>query len=285
LIDDIPEGDDFIAVECGYFNALALRSNGSVVAWGPADGGPHDYGQVTEAPSGNDFVAIAAGAYFSMAIEDADHDGMGSLVGWGGAEEHGQLPTPGGDDFVQISVGEGHCLALREDGTLEAWGYNAHGQGEVPSGICNRFTDIEAEGYHNLVLGQCEWKLLASDGGADDYFGRAVAVSGDTAILGAPRKDDNGSDSGAAYVFRFDGASWVEEAKLLASDGEPGDQFGTAVAVCGDTVAVSAVADDDNGTAAGAVYVFRHDGFNWIKEAKLLASDGAAVISSAGRTP
>ncbi|MCH7869607.1 MAG: FG-GAP repeat protein, partial [Myxococcales bacterium] len=61
--------------------------------------------------------------------------------------------------------------------------------------------------------------LMASDAAADDRFGAAVSISGDTALIGAYLDDDNGSDSGSAYVFRFDGTTWVEEAKLTPSDG------------------------------------------------------------------
>ena len=60
-----------------------------------------------------------------------------------------------------------------------------------------------------------------SDGAEFDFFGVLVSVSGDTAVIGAWRDDDNGSDSGSVYVFRFDGSGWVQEAKILPSDGEP----------------------------------------------------------------
>ncbi len=119
-------------------------------------------------------------------------------------------------------------------------------------------------------------KLLASDGAAGDHFGFSVAVSGDTILIGAYRDDDNGFDSGSAYVFHYDGAQWVEQAKLLASDGASQDKFGEAVAVSGDTAVIGAPGDDDNGPDSGAVYVCRHDGVDWSEEAKLVASDGAA---------
>ena len=64
-----------------------------------------------------------------------------------------------------------------------------------------------------------ETKLLPSDGAADDWFGYAVSVSGDVALVGAVEDDDNGVDSGSAYVFRWNGSNWVQEQKLLASDG------------------------------------------------------------------
>jgi len=115
-------------------------------------------------------------------------------------------------------------------------------------------------------------KLMASDGAADDYFGNAVALDGDTAVIGA-YGDDEGA--GSAYVFRWDGATWVEH-KLTASDGAADDYFGFySVALDGDTAVIGATGDDDLGDRSGSAYVFRWDGATWI-EHKLTASDGAA---------
>ena len=103
-----------------------------------------------------------------------------------------------------------------------------------------------------------ETKLHASDGAGQDFFGRlAVGIFGDTAVIGAPGHDDSGTDSGAAYVFRFDGTTWIEEAKLLASDGVAFDFFGETVGLSGDTAVIGAAFDDDNGTDSGSAYVFR----------------------------
>jgi hypothetical protein len=124
-----------------------------------------------------------------------------------------------------------------------------------------------------------ETKLLASDGADGDFLGWSVAVSGDVAVVGAYADDDNGSASGSAYVYRWNGSTWVEEAKLLASDGAMNDQFGRSVGVNGDTVVVGAYQDDDSGNDAGAAYVYRWNGSSWLEEPKLLASDGAPLDS------
>jgi hypothetical protein len=121
-----------------------------------------------------------------------------------------------------------------------------------------------------------EDKLLASDGAAGDQFGHAVSISGNVALVGASWDDNNYTDSGAAYVFRWNGSSWEEEDKLLASDGAAGDQFGHAVSISGNVALVGAYLDDDSGTDAGAAYVFRWNGSSWLEEQKLLASDGDA---------
>jgi len=123
---------------------------------------------------------------------------------------------------------------------------------------------------------QEETKLIASDGMEDDAFGRSVVVVGDVAIIGAPNTSDNGDWSGSAYIFRNDGSNWIEEAKLLASDGAAEDYFGASVALSNDTAVIGAWGDDDLGTYSGSAYIFRYDGSTWIEEAKLTASDGAA---------
>lgn len=123
-----------------------------------------------------------------------------------------------------------------------------------------------------------EAKLKASDRNVLDYFGETVVVSGHVAVIGASGDDDNGEDSGSAYVFRYDpaAATWIEEAKLLAPDGKKDDGF-YIVAVDGDVAVVGALGDDDNGEESGSAYAFRyhHGSKTWIPEAKLLAPDGS----------
>jgi hypothetical protein len=101
-------------------------------------------------------------------------------------------------------------------------------------------------------------KLLASDGMTGDYFGVSVSISGDTALIGAYDDDnENGADSGSAYVFTHTGTTWTQQQKLLASDGEAGDNFGMDVSLDGDTALIGAYGDDTAvGMNAGSVYVF-----------------------------
>ena len=116
-------------------------------------------------------------------------------------------------------------------------------------------------------------KLIAYDAAADDEFGISVALDGDTAVIGARQNDDNGSQSGSAYVFTKVSGVWSQKAKLIASDGAADDQFGISVAVNGDTVVVGARQDD---TSNGAAYVFTKVSGVWKHVAKLTADDGAA---------
>jgi hypothetical protein len=118
--------------------------------------------------------------------------------------------------------------------------------------------------------------IKASDGAAGDAFGVSVAVSGQTVIVGADRDDDNGLDSGSAYVFVQAESDWLQEAKLLANDGQQGDQFGASVAISGNIAVVGAPGADTVWMDSGAAYVFRYNGVNWVEEAKLVAVDGKA---------
>ncbi|WP_132000263.1 FG-GAP repeat protein, partial [Dokdonella fugitiva] len=116
-------------------------------------------------------------------------------------------------------------------------------------------------------------KLVAGDAQADDWFGWSVALDGDTALVGAPREDDGGSNAGAAYVFVRGGGVWSQQAKLVAGDAQLGDQLGWSVAFDGDTALVGANGEDGAGTDAGAAYVFVRSGASWEQQAKLMAVD------------
>ncbi|MFW6097385.1 MAG: FG-GAP repeat protein, partial [Chloroflexota bacterium] len=123
--------------------------------------------------------------------------------------------------------------------------------------------------------------LTAADGVADDQFGWSVSLSGDTALVGTDRRPVGGQlRQGAAYVFTRSGNSWSEQARLSASDGANGDQFGYAVAVSGATAIVGARgATIDGNILQGATYVFAYDGAAWSEQAKLTAGDGATGAS------
>jgi RHS repeat-associated protein len=138
-------------------------------------------------------------------------------------------------------------------------------------------------------------KLIAADGAPGDGFGMSLAVSGSDAIVGAAGVDGRGADAGAAYIFKFDGLAWVQQSKLTAGDAQPGDAFGSSVAIDGTYAVVGAPGDDDSGQDAGAVYIFKFDGSAWMEIAKFtpeaahdgdhfgeaVAIDGANVFAGA----
>jgi hypothetical protein len=140
--------------------------------------------------------------------------------------------------------------------------------------------------------------LKASNTGAQDEFGLAVGVSGDTIIVGAHQEDGSGAidgpdddlrfNAGAAYVFTRTGAAWTQQAYLKASNSDSSDEFGWGVAVSGDTAVVGAYREDSSATGldgnqannsaadSGAAYLFTRSSGNWTQQAYVKASNTEA---------
>lgn len=124
-------------------------------------------------------------------------------------------------------------------------------------------------------------ELAAADYADDDYFGVAVDISGDYAVVGANGENGGGTNRGAAYVFyRNQGGdnNWGEVKKLVAIDTQDSDGFGYSVAIDGDTIIVGASGEDGTGEDQGAAYIFYRDfgGIdNWGQAKKLVAGDVA----------
>ena len=150
--------------------------------------------------------------------------------------------------------------------------------GPAGTAIAYLYSPLQPRGYCGALLALEQAKLTAADGAADDHFGYMVAISGDTALVGAPFKSVDGqSQAGAAYVFVRSGASWSERAELTAPDGAAGDCFGRSLALSGDTALIGAWGKSVAGQSqAGAAYVFTRSAASWSEQAELTASDGAA---------
>jgi hypothetical protein len=118
-------------------------------------------------------------------------------------------------------------------------------------------------------------KLIASDNEYEDFFGGAVAISGDWAIVGAPLEDDVAEQSGAAYVYHRNGSGWIETQKLKASDASASSVFGFAVAMSGTAAVIGAYHDSSVVYDAGSAYVFELIGGAWVQTAKIWASDAS----------
>ncbi|MCH7848996.1 MAG: FG-GAP repeat protein [Planctomycetes bacterium] len=179
----------------------------------------------------------------------------------------------GGEHFGRSVTIDGDTAMIAATSHLHN---GASGNGSVYVFVYNRSTWVEQQ------------EFFASDGAIGDVFGQAVSISADVAVIGARFDDDNGAQSGSAYVFRFDPDTeqWVEEQKLLASDGAFGDFFGRSVAVLGDVVIIGAdghddACRDDPVCNSGAAYVFRFnpETSQWVEEQKLLASDTSSQDS------
>ena len=166
-------------------------------------------------------------------------------------------------------------------------------------------TAPEAGAAYVFVRSGTTWSqeayLKASNADAGDWFGRAVAISQDTIVVGANLErgsatgvngdqfSNSAPGSGAAYVFRRSDTSWTQEAILKASNSEAFDQFGSAVSISGDIVVVGAYRESGNATGVngdqsdnslvdpGAAYVFKRNGTDWSQEAYLKASNSGFV--------
>ncbi len=142
-ISDVPEGADFVDIAAGNRHCLALKSDGSLAAWGY-----NKYGECN-VPDGADYTAIAGGTNHSIALKSD-----GSLVVWG-RDNLGQITDkPSGNDFVAITAGTNHSLALKSDGTIVGWGgYNRYGECDAPAPNAGTvYTAIAAGSYHSLAL-------------------------------------------------------------------------------------------------------------------------------------
>ena len=121
-------------------------------------------------------------------------------------------------------------------------------------------------------------RLTARDPASEDRYGYVVALSGIFALVAAPFDDDDGHDSGAVYVYAFNGSSrWQYQDKLTAPSADADDNFGKALALDDETALVGAPnADEPRGRKAGLAYVFaRSAGSSWIVRAVLTAGDAA----------
>ena len=121
-----------------------------------------------------------------------------------------------------------------------------------------------------------EVKIEPADLQAYDYFGTSVAIDGNYAIVGNYGDDDKGNLAGSAYIFEYNGITWIRKAKLTAADAAAGDNFGADVSISGDYALVGAW---NKSSGKGAAYIFKKPSSGWAdmnSTAKLTASDGSA---------
>jgi uncharacterized protein (TIGR03437 family) len=117
-------------------------------------------------------------------------------------------------------------------------------------------------------------KLVASDLFANDHFGAAVAIEGDTIAVGAPNA---GLDRGAVYVYTRMDYKWIRQPKLVADDSDALDLFGCSVALKGSVLAVGAKGNTiGSNKQQGSVYIFAHRDEGWKQQQQLSADRGAA---------
>jgi len=240
--------------------AYVFRSDGLV--WHeeakllPADGDAGDVFGVPVAICDDTIVIAATGDEYRSGYNGSAY--VFSYDGSSWIERQKLVPASGEEDF-------GFGIAVTEDFIV----VGARGE--------DTYATDSGSAYVYLHDG-ASWietaRLKASDAEQGAGLGGAVAASGNLIALSARGDDTHGNSSGAVYVFRFQSGEWTEEAKITASDGDEYDRFGNALALCDDTLVVGAYHDDENGDNSGSVYVFGHDGQNWVQQQKLLLSGG-----------
>ncbi len=123
------------------------------------------------------------------------------------------------------------------------------------------------------------WQKQAKLESGQPFFGARVAISVDTIVVGDDLAVSPGlGQTGAAYVYRFNGSTWELESSLLGSDSLHADHFGVGLAISGDTLIVGAYGDDTNGggTDAGSAFIFQRSGTTWTEKSHLIPADSAA---------
>jgi alpha-tubulin suppressor-like RCC1 family protein len=177
LSTNLPPGSDFVSIAAGEEHGVALKSDGTVVAWGndasgqnapPASlgtciaigaGGDTGYaietagtivawgsdylGTVSLVPAGT-YTAVDGGEFFAVALAT-----NGSIAAWGSDSSSQVTNVPSGTDFVQVVAGDSHGVALRSDGSLASWGYPLATIGQPTSGV---FTQVSAGHNYSLAL-------------------------------------------------------------------------------------------------------------------------------------
>lgn len=112
-------------------------------------------------------------------------------------------------------------------------------------------------------------KITSTPRGVGAQFGNALAISGNTMVVGARFDNTTASQAGAAYVFVLNNGTWSQQAVLLAPDGAALDKFGYSVAISGETIVVGAYQDDTGFSDGGSAYVFVRNGTTWAFQQKL----------------
>lgn len=277
-IDKIVPGDG--AAGDGFGVAVAMRGGLLVVgASGDSDNG---------AASGSAYVFdVSTGQQIAKLLADdgAAGDGFGgavavdvgaAAVGAAGDDDNGAgsgsaylFDTASGQQIAKLLPGVGAvnnqfgCSVAIDGGVVAVGELFGDGDNGDNSGVVH---------VYDAATGALQGGLIPQDGGIDQYFGHAVALRGDVLAVGAPRDGENGSLTGAVYLF--DLSAWTQTAKLFPVERGTQDAFGSSVAIDVGLVAAGAIGDDDHGESSGSVFVF--DAETGQEITGLVPSDGAS---------
>ncbi len=282
------------------------------------------YLKASNTDAGDQFGRIVAISGNTIVVGAPNEDGGGSGVNASSQADDGAEDSGAAYVFVRMAGawaqqaylkasnadsrdGFGSSVAISGDViVVGAAGESGAGKGANPSSAADNSKKASGAAYV-FVRSNGAWSqdayLKAPNTDMDDRFGAAVAVSGDTVVVGASGEDGDGAgvnpssqsdnsleDSGAVYVFERSKGTWRQSAYLKASNPDEADRFGGRVAVSGDTVVVGTPYEDGNGDGidsafqadngaygAGAAYVFQRDRKGrWRQEAYLKASNAEA---------
>lgn len=143
LLANAPIGvTNIVSVSAGAFHCVALRADGTVLAWGD-----NEYGQTNIPPSASNVVAISSGWYHNLALRADGH-----LIQWG-TSYYASVGSPpaAASNLVAFACGGNHSLALRADGKLFTWGNNTYGQCSIPAWATN-VVAVAGTGYDSMAL-------------------------------------------------------------------------------------------------------------------------------------
>ena len=233
----------FVKPKCGW------RSETETAKLTASDAAPGDNLGWSAGISGDTVVGAAPEATINgNQVQGAVYVFLKPKGGWRSETETAKLTASDGAQADTL----GWCVAISHD-TVVAGAPGARVNGNYLQGAAYVF--VKPKGGWRSETETA--KLTASDGAARDFLGLSVGISHDTVVAGAPTQ--TGTNPGAAYVFVKPKGGWrseTETAKLTASDGIAGSEFGTIVGVSGDTFVARSFFLDLTGQAQGAVYVF-----------------------------
>ncbi|MCK6446056.1 MAG: FG-GAP repeat protein [Planctomycetes bacterium] len=214
---------------------------------------------------------LVVGAEYESA-QGATFRGAAYVFEWNGSAwlETTKLLAPGAAAFDYA----GSTVALDDDRVIVGARGRDHG-GVTNSGAAFVY-EYDGVSWTHVAT------LAPNDAATNDEFGRAVALDGDTVLVGAPIKLSGGSKTGAAYVFRGGGATWAQEAKLVDLGSVYADQFGTALDLEGDRAVIGLPWSGAAGIATGGVQFFERIGSTWTGHVELVGSacDGGDYLGT-----
>lgn len=229
------------------------------------DAAAFDYFGYSVSVSGDVLVAGAPGCDLGGTDRGAvyvyRHD---SSSGWTFEQKITATDVSNLDGFGQSVSVDGERILVGSPGKDRS-GLPDAGQAYVFERIAGTWTEVQA--------------LIASDAQPSDLFGRAVSLRGTLAAIGAPDADPRGISSGAAYVFRHDGTSFLQDAKFSPPETQANARFGAAVATDGASVLVGAPLFHLPAIDTGAAWSFVQRALQWSQDQRLQESDGTSYAN------